>query len=176
MGIIDVHVEAFEQIVRYVTPRLELWNLLCRHADDRLTRIPALRQRTLGDVEPARTFEDLATLLDPQTPEDRAQAQALGRHLKAPNILTRSTYHSTTGASTSLESIILQQRRQSSATPSSSYSSCVVCQSATRTIIVWPCRCLALCEDCRVCLAHNNYKSCVCCRQGVEGFSRIYVP
>ncbi|KAG0639181.1 hypothetical protein HOY80DRAFT_1009686 [Tuber brumale] len=122
------------------------------------------------------TAADLATLLDPQTPEDRAQAQALGRHLKAPNILTRSTYHSVNSASTSLESIILQQRRQSPATPASSYSSCVVCQSATRTIIVWPCRCLALCEDCRVCLAHNNYKSCVCCRQGVEGFSRIYVP
>ncbi|KAG0138293.1 hypothetical protein HOY82DRAFT_262667 [Tuber indicum] len=122
------------------------------------------------------TAADLATLLDPQTPEDRAQAQALGRHLKAPNILTRSTYHSANSASTSLESIILQQRQQSLATPASSYSSCVVCQSATRTIIVWPCRCLALCEDCRVCLAHNNYKSCVCCRQGVEGFSRIYVP
>jgi len=122
------------------------------------------------------TPADLATLLDPQTPEDRAQAQALGRHLKAPNILTRSSYRSTNGASASLESIILQQRRSSSATASSSYSSCVVCQSATRTIIVWPCRCLALCEDCRVCLAHNNYKSCVCCRQGVEGFSRIYVP
>ncbi|CUS12166.1 unnamed protein product [Tuber aestivum] len=122
------------------------------------------------------TPADLATLLDPQTPEDRAQAQVLGRHLKAPNILTRSTYHSANAASTSLESIILQQRRPSLATVGSSYSSCVVCQSATRIIIVWPCRCLALCEDCRICLAHNNYKSCVCCRQGVEGFSRIYVP
>ncbi|RPA92276.1 hypothetical protein L873DRAFT_1710809 [Choiromyces venosus 120613-1] len=120
---------------------------------------------------------DLATLLDPQTPEDRAQAQALGRHLKAPTMLTRSTFYSTNGSSTSLESIILQQRRPSTSTsPAGSYSSCVVCQSATRTIIVWPCRCLALCEDCRICLAHNNYKSCVCCRQGVEGFSRIYVP
>ncbi|PWW71668.1 hypothetical protein C7212DRAFT_303221 [Tuber magnatum] len=122
------------------------------------------------------TPADLATLLDPQTPEDRAQAQALGRHLKAPNILTRSTYRAANAASTSLESIILQQRRPSSATAGTSYSSCVVCQSASRSIIVWPCRCLALCEDCRVCLAHNNYKSCVCCRQSVEGFSRIYVP
>src|SRR5205814_2093628 len=27
---------------------------------------------------------------------------------------------------------------------------CVVCQSSPRTIIVWPCRCLSLCDDCRV--------------------------
>lgn len=53
---------------------------------------------------------------------------------------------------------------------------CVVCQSATRTIIVWPCRCLSLCDDCRVSLAMNNFDKCVCCRRDVLSFSRIYVP
>ncbi|KAJ9139060.1 Protein ASI3 [Coniochaeta hoffmannii] len=53
---------------------------------------------------------------------------------------------------------------------------CVVCQSAARTIIVWPCRCLSLCDDCRVSLAMNNFDKCVCCRRGVVSFSRIYVP
>ncbi|KAI9826045.1 MAG: hypothetical protein M1832_000494 [Thelocarpon impressellum] len=53
---------------------------------------------------------------------------------------------------------------------------CVVCQSSPRTILVWPCRCLNLCEDCRVSLAMNNFGNCVCCRRDVVGFSRIYVP
>ena len=53
---------------------------------------------------------------------------------------------------------------------------CVVCQSAPRTILSWPCRCLSLCEDCRVSLAMNNFATCVCCRQDVVGFSRLFVP
>ena len=53
---------------------------------------------------------------------------------------------------------------------------CVVCQSAPRTILAWPCRCLSLCEDCRVSLAMNNFGTCVCCRQEVVGFSRLFVP
>lgn len=53
---------------------------------------------------------------------------------------------------------------------------CVVCQCAPRAIIVWPCRCLSLCDDCRVSLAMNNFDKCVCCRREVMSFSRIYVP
>jgi hypothetical protein len=53
---------------------------------------------------------------------------------------------------------------------------CVVCQSMPRNVIVWPCRCLSLCDDCRVSLAMNNFDKCVCCRREVSSFSRIYVP
>ncbi|KZF19312.1 hypothetical protein L228DRAFT_285742 [Xylona heveae TC161] len=53
---------------------------------------------------------------------------------------------------------------------------CVVCQCSPRTILIWPCRCLSLCEDCRISLAMNNFATCVCCRREVVGFSRIYVP
>lgn len=53
---------------------------------------------------------------------------------------------------------------------------CVVCHSSPRTVIVWPCRCLSLCDDCRVSLAMNNFDKCVCCRREVISFSRIYVP
>ncbi|KAH8681620.1 hypothetical protein BX600DRAFT_447016 [Xylariales sp. PMI_506] len=53
---------------------------------------------------------------------------------------------------------------------------CVVCHSASRTVIVWPCRCLSLCDECRVTLAMNNFDKCVCCRREVVSFSRIYVP
>lgn len=53
---------------------------------------------------------------------------------------------------------------------------CVVCHSMPRTVIVWPCRCLSLCDECRVTLAMNNFDKCVCCRREVASFSRIYVP
>lgn len=53
---------------------------------------------------------------------------------------------------------------------------CVVCQTASRTIIAWPCRCLIVCEDCRVSLALNNFGNCVTCRRAVQGFVRLYVP
>ena len=53
---------------------------------------------------------------------------------------------------------------------------CVVCQSSPRTILAWPCRCLSLCEECRLSLAMNNFGTCVCCRQDVVGFSRLFVP
>jgi len=53
---------------------------------------------------------------------------------------------------------------------------CVVCHSSPRTILVWPCRCLSLCDECRVSLAMNNFGSCVCCRRDVVAFSKLYVP
>ncbi|KAI9508464.1 hypothetical protein F5148DRAFT_1196319 [Russula earlei] len=56
---------------------------------------------------------------------------------------------------------------------------CVICTAEERQIICWPCRCLALCDDCRQNLASRlpaSKHTCPCCRQRVEGFSRIYIP
>jgi len=53
---------------------------------------------------------------------------------------------------------------------------CVVCQDAPRTILLWPCGCLSMCDDCRVSMATRNFTNCVCCRTGTEAFSRLYVP
>lgn len=53
---------------------------------------------------------------------------------------------------------------------------CVVCQLSPRTVLVWPCGCLSLCDECRVGLASKNYTSCVCCRTSVTAYSRLYVP
>ncbi|KAK9362591.1 hypothetical protein V1504DRAFT_447951 [Lipomyces starkeyi] len=55
-------------------------------------------------------------------------------------------------------------------------SLCVVCHAAQRNIVLWPCRCLAVCEECRVSLALRNFKGCVCCRRDVVSFSRLFVP
>ncbi|KAF9893271.1 hypothetical protein FE257_011701 [Aspergillus nanangensis] len=53
---------------------------------------------------------------------------------------------------------------------------CVICHTNPRSIITWPCRCLCVCEECRVSLAMNNFGSCVTCRQEVGGFVRLWVP
>ncbi|CAK7239516.1 MAG: hypothetical protein STHCBS139747_000947 [Sporothrix thermara] len=184
---------------------------------------------------------ELARLLDPQSPEERAEAQALAAHLSSDGILTRSAYarfhqrrraevlatsrYGPAGNSSSnarrlansfrpgarlspedeaqlLEQILLSRRAamrplesyideglelDGDGSGSASWANgaagmgsdgpqCVVCQSAPRTIIVWPCRCLSLCDDCRVSLAMNNFDKCVCCRRDVVSFSRIYVP
>lgn len=84
-----------------------------------------------------------------------------------------------------LESLIITRRKHKPATPlpsdeSSNFHaqgpSCVVCQVSPRTIIAWPCRCLCVCEDCRVNLALNNFGNCVTCRRQVGGFVRLWVP
>jgi Zinc finger, C3HC4 type (RING finger) len=81
-----------------------------------------------------------------------------------------------------LESIILSRRQnteqqsRSAETATPSGPLCVVCQSSSRTIIAWPCRCLCVCEDCRVSLALNNFGNCVTCRRSVSGFVRLWVP
>lgn len=53
---------------------------------------------------------------------------------------------------------------------------CVVCQTSPRTILVWPCGCLSMCDDCRVGLAARNYAKCICCRTDIAAYSRLYVP
>lgn len=57
--------------------------------------------------------------------------------------------------------------------------SCVICMVATRDVILWPCRCLLMCSDCRESLAARlsaKDHACPNCRTKVEGYSRIYVP
>ena len=53
---------------------------------------------------------------------------------------------------------------------------CVVCQCTPRTILVWPCGCLSMCDDCRVGLAARNHTKCICCRTEIAAYSRLYVP
>lgn len=52
---------------------------------------------------------------------------------------------------------------------------CVVCYSETRSIVLKPCGCLALCDDCRQALAMRKFKECPCCRSLVEGGFTFYL-
>jgi hypothetical protein len=114
--------------------------------------------------------DDIAALVDPQTREHRDTAVTLACHLRAPNVLTRSRFPA---VNTPLETIILNRRGENAL---GGFGECVVCQSAARTVVLWPCRCLSTCNDCRSSLAQSRFTLCVCCRQRVEGFSKIFVP
>lgn len=52
---------------------------------------------------------------------------------------------------------------------------CVICWSVDRSIICWPCRCLAMCDDCRANIASRSTATrhtCPCCKQGyVKSFA-----
>lgn len=57
-----------------------------------------------------------------------------------------------------------------------SVRNCVICQCENRSIVLRPCGCLCLCDDCRKALAARKFIDCPCCRRFVSGFSRIYEP
>jgi len=136
------------------------------------------------ETTPLLDLSYLAALLDPQTPEDRTSAQLLAKHLTSSHAMTRWQYTSlqVSGAAeeSALETILLSRRRVKAVEGSEGWEGagpvCVVCQIEPRTVIMWPCRCLSLCEDCRVCLAMNNWSNCVTCRMTSIGYSRVYLP
>lgn len=53
---------------------------------------------------------------------------------------------------------------------------CVICQVSPREIITWPCKCLSICEGCRLTLVSKGLEGCVTCRRDVEGVSKVYIP
>ncbi|CCE64115.1 hypothetical protein TPHA_0G02770 [Tetrapisispora phaffii CBS 4417] len=70
--------------------------------------------------------------------------------------------------------------RKSSITPNTNENDndsievlCVVCKTNDRNIVVWPCRCFALCEDCRISLGLRGFNTCICCRSEVHGYSKL---
>ncbi|KAJ9660896.1 hypothetical protein H2198_002241 [Neophaeococcomyces mojaviensis] len=132
---------------------------------------------------------------------DRASVLLAGRTQPTTNIANTSTSSTARQPLTdeeeaqTLEHLLLTRRKQKSSAkfqsqrqrspnvddsepqlPQQTGPPCVVCQAEPRTIITWPCRCLTVCEDCRVNLAMNNFGKCVTCRRDVGGFVRLYVP
>ena len=57
---------------------------------------------------------------------------------------------------------------------------CVVCCAEERCVICWPCRCIALCDECREALVQHRSldgpQLCPTCRTPIEAYSRLYLP
>lgn len=144
----------------------------------------------------------LLSLLNPQSREERHLANVMRAHLSTNQILTRNrmiqqevddegweTDDSTDSEYETANLLALIAEIRSSRKVATTINSddddedatyqpslCVVCHCNQRNIVLWPCKCLAVCEDCRVSLAVRNFKGCVCCRRDVVSFSRLYVP
>ena len=84
---------------------------------------------------------------------------------------------------------LLQERRQAAGgTDLERTRLCVVCCTEERTVICWPCRCVALCDTCREALAAQQHATlslgrggrtaqlCPTCRTPVIAYSRLYLP
>jgi hypothetical protein len=120
-------------------------------------------------------------------------------------VLTRRGYQHLLGGHSQAEEDaqrlinVIHQRRAVGSLPAQGDSSerermrlCVICYIEDRTIICWPCKCLALCEGCREAMAvrppaRSNLNTlhtsstpithpCPTCRTPVVGFSRIFLP
>ncbi|GAB1520057.1 hypothetical protein RhiTH_003130 [Rhizoctonia solani] len=143
------------------------------------------------DVSAPTLYADLARRsLPPQSrsressPSVPALTPMLIAHLTSPSKtpLTRNKYTAlsypptTLIAPSSRESQSQMQAQRDSEDPR---ATCVVCTVEPRSVICWPCRCLALCDECRGSLASRmgaGKHQCPCCRRGVQGYSRIYIP
>ncbi|KAH8922495.1 hypothetical protein BT69DRAFT_1320124 [Atractiella rhizophila] len=54
---------------------------------------------------------------------------------------------------------------------------CIICLSERRSILLWPCRCLNMCEDCRASIAERpGSESCPTCRKRIDGYSKVFLP
>ncbi|QSL65634.1 hypothetical protein MERGE_002947 [Pneumocystis wakefieldiae] len=122
-------------------------------------------ERSFSELFP--NLESLAPFISPEYEESRI----LQSHMLSHTVVTRSKYreilcsnHGSDDIKRLLETI--KERRQS--IKKLSYNSgdenavqirmCVICCSSMRNIVLWPCRCLALCDDCRKTLAMRNFK------------------
>ncbi|CDK28693.1 unnamed protein product [Kuraishia capsulata CBS 1993] len=129
--------------------------------------------------EAIMSYEELSALLSPSTQQEVRMARIMSAHLKANDKpLTRSSFSS---SAWKLEDVILENRHRHQSIEDSDdedfgIGTCVVCQTNPRQIILWPCKCLAVCDVCRVSLAMRAFDECVCCRRKVQGYSKIYVP
>lgn len=109
--------------------------------------------------------------VDERDANDESYARILMAHMSTPNskVLTRRGYRDLVGGFEGQEdqedvrllADVIRQRRTGVPVAGSTTSSserermrlCVICYAEDRTIICWPCKCLALCDGCREAMA-----------------------
>ncbi|ORX88742.1 hypothetical protein K493DRAFT_319251 [Basidiobolus meristosporus CBS 931.73] len=94
--------------------------------------------------------------------------------------MTRRRYHTLNrhiqiASEMQLVESILTHRNRTRTTTQNSAVTCVVCMNHPRSVLLRPCRCLCLCDSCRIDLARRDIDRCPCCRRLVEGYSKVYL-
>lgn len=144
------------------------------------------------DFDPRQLYSDLSQPLLSTSATDEMDGDAyapviLAHHLTtSASPLTRRRYNALAHPTSSAYSTALQERREDGTARRQNAAGgeeddgrqrlCVVCVAEERTIILWPCRCLSICEECRENLAErtpSNQHLCPTCRTEIKGFSRI---
>lgn len=136
--------------------------------------------------------DDLYSLLLPDKDSDDSFKEILACHLSRDlkgerNPITRSQFgRQSQSEHAKLIDVIMEQRKGAFTKSEDNKTSefldeykqytCVICQSNPRQIILWPCTCFAICSNCRLTLVLRNFENCVCCRQPIEGYSKVYMP
>ncbi|ODV96603.1 hypothetical protein PACTADRAFT_1193 [Pachysolen tannophilus NRRL Y-2460] len=142
-------------------------------------------QHTNPLVELINSPDDLLSLFSSNNDDSQLLSGENFRILKAHltknefKPLTRSMFNNNDFEQTNkLIDLIGQHRKVNSETSSDdeAFCKCVICQVNPRQIILWPCKCFAICESCRMSLVVRDFNDCVCCRGKVEGYSKIYIP
>lgn len=154
-----------------------------------------LEKSAFSDLVDPREF---CSLVRPTNADDFIESRIMEYHLR--NIdspvaaLTRSGFSKYYGEDMKLMDLIHERRVEekgvvsslqgddwSGSSPDSEdghadMGTCVICHVNSRQIILWPCKCFAICDRCRVALYMRNFKTCVCCRSKVVSYSKVYVP
>lgn len=50
---------------------------------------------------------------------------------------------------------------------------CLICKENPRNIIMWPCKCLTVCDNCRSLLGRKGYQDCLSCTKQVNGYTKV---
>ncbi|KAH3679478.1 hypothetical protein WICMUC_000968 [Wickerhamomyces mucosus] len=105
-------------------------------------------------IEELYNSENLISLFKPQDLDEISFQNSIKYHLLNDKRITRSQY-CLSNEDDILKEVILTNRKQdkhhihdNNEEAREDYS-CVVCQTNPRSIIIWPCKCFAICENCR---------------------------
>ncbi|KIR43619.1 hypothetical protein I307_05861 [Cryptococcus deuterogattii 99/473] len=142
--------------------------------------------QTTGNHGRQSTDDDLQPVLLAHLTSRTAAPLTRQRYTSLMTLYSSDSFHTPTSAS--LVSVrnedvlalrdVMHERRQAMKNyqeeDEETKSTCVVCMVSMRDTILWPCRCLAVCNDCRETLAARLPAQNHMCP--VEGYSRIYIP
>ncbi|QOU18729.1 hypothetical protein BRETT_001797 [Brettanomyces bruxellensis] len=139
--------------------------------------------------------KEFCSLVRPRNADDFIESRIMEYHLQNINrpasALTRSSFLNYYSDDLKLIDLIRERRLQEKEKSQSleknqdtgkseddinELGTCVICHVNSRQIILWPCKCFAICDRCRISLYMRNFKTCVCCRSKVESYSKVYVP